>query len=134
MADPMRILEGLQQQKVRLAAFRFRNEEIRRIEKQRVDFFGIREAENLHRLRRFRLNLLNVLGLDQDVLVLFIFVALHHFGPVHDAIVGRAEERLTQPRVTGAVQLMQTDPGGARRGVQFDWNRNQPEQNETFPN
>ena len=49
-------------------------------------------------------------------------------------MVDGAVDHLLDPRAVGFMQLVETDAFTARRAVQSDWERNEPEGEMPFPN
>src|SRR6266851_2706403 len=92
----------------------FRNHIIRRLEVHRVHFARLHEFQNLHRLRGLGLDLLDLLGIDDDVFVFPVLVALDDIATLEDLVVRRTNELLFYPMVVSAVKLVERDAAAAR--------------------
>src|SRR6267143_220895 len=67
------------------------------IKVERIHLAQLHELQNLHHARRGRLDLVELFFAEQNVLILFVFVALHDFGSFHVTVANRAKQRLFEP-------------------------------------
>ena len=118
------LLQGAHQQLVGLRSAFIRRKIVRGVEIDRIHFAQLHELQNLRDLRRGGLDLVELLFGEQHVLIFFVFVALHDFRALDDAVVGGAEQRLLDARVAFLVELVEADALAARRRGQPHRDRN----------
>ena len=106
--------QRLGQQRVRAASRFFRHHVIRRLEIHRIDLARLDELEDLHGLGGLRLDLLDLIRLDDDVFVFAELVALDHVAAFHDNAFRLANVLLLEPRFVGAMQHVERNPRAAR--------------------
>ena len=128
------LLQRVEQQGVRLFAGFVRRHVVGGFEEDRVHLVGLDEFLDLHDLGRRGRDLLDLFVLDHHVAVFFVLVALDDFAARDRLVLGRAVEHLLDPRAVGFVELVEADAFAARRAVQSDWERHQPEGEMPFPN
>ena len=119
-----RLFHRHHQQFVCLRSALFGPNVIRRVEIQWVHLVHLHELQNLHYVRRRRLNLVELLLREQHILILFVLVALHNFRAFHISVARRAHQRLLQPRIAHFVQLIEADSFAARGREQTHRYRN----------
>src|SRR5215469_4267094 len=107
--DVFAFLEGLGEQRVRAPARFLGKHVIGGIEVDRVDLGFLDELEDLHGLGGLGLDLLDLFGLDDDVLVLAEFVALDDLTAVDDLVLERANVLLLHPLQVGTVEHVEGD-------------------------
>ncbi len=112
--DELALLQRLGEERIGTAAGFFGNHVIRRLEVHRIDLARLHEFEDLHRLGGLRLDLLDLLRIDDDVFVFAVLVALDDIATVEDLVVRRTNELLLYPMVVGAVKLVEGNAAAAR--------------------
>jgi hypothetical protein len=99
-------LQGASQQRVGLLAAFVRLKIIRGLEVDRIDLVGFNEFQDLHRLCGLRLNLLQFVRLNDDVLALAILIAFNNFVSFQHAVLSRTDQLLLHANIVFAMQLV----------------------------
>jgi hypothetical protein len=89
--DAILVFHRFQEQLVGFLALVVGNDEVGRIEKERIDLGLFDERENFHGSGGFGRDFLYFFGVDQHIFSVFVFVAFHHFRAVHNPVAGRAK-------------------------------------------
>src|SRR5467141_617905 len=124
---------GFHEQLISLHSSIFGRDVVGRIEVQRIHLIQLHELQDFHHARRGRFDLVEFLFAEQHVLILFVFVALHNFGPLHVAIANGTKQGLLEARMALFVELVETDSFAAGRGKHSYWHRNQAKREVAFP-
>ena len=114
--DVFAFFQCLGQQRVGAASGFFRHHVVRGFKVDGVDVGSFHEFENLHGLGGLRLDLLDLVGLDDDVFVFAELVALDHVVAIDNLAIGLANVLLLEPRFVRAVQHVERNArtAGAR--------------------
>src|SRR5260370_1466250 len=115
---------SLHEQLISLHSSVFRRDVIGGIKVERIHLTQFHELQDFHYARRRRLDLVEFLFVEQHVLILFVFVALHNFGPFHVAIANGTKQGLLEARVALFVELVEADSFAASRRSHADGHRN----------
>ena len=110
------LFHGLHEQLISLHAGILRSDVIGGIEVEWIHLIQFHELQDLHHARRGRLDLVELLFVEQNVLILFVFVALHNLGPFHVAIANGTKQGLLETRMALFVKLVETDSFTASGG------------------
>src|SRR5260370_9189878 len=124
---------SLHEQLISLHSSVFRRDVIGGIKVERIHLTQFHELQDFYYARRRRLDLVEFLFVEQHVLILFVFVALHNFGPFHVAIANGTKQGLLEARMALFVELIEADSFAASRRSHADGHRNQPKCKVTFP-
>ena len=127
------LLHSLHQQLISFHPGVFRREVIGGIEVEWIHLIQFHELQDLHHARRGRLDLVELLFVEQNVLILFVFVALHNLGPFHVAIADGTKQGLLETGMALLVELVETDSFTAGGGNHADGHRNQAKGEVAFP-
>ena len=125
--DVFALFERLGEQGVGAAARFLGHHVIRRLEIDGIDVAGLHEFEDLHGLGGLRLDLLDLVGLDDDVFVLAELVALHDVGAVDDLAIRLTNVLLLEPRLVGAMEHVEGNAAAARTRKQAHGHGNESE-------
>ncbi len=112
--DILTLFEGLGQQRIRTTARLFGHHVVRRFEIHGIDVAGLHEFEDLHGLGGLRLDLLDLVGLDHDVLIFAKLVALDDVTAVDHDIFRLTNVLLFEPRLVRPVQHVEGNAAAAR--------------------
>src|SRR5260370_12934982 len=111
----------------------FRRHVIGGIEVERIHLTELHELQDFHDARGGRLDLVEFLFAEQDILILFVFVALHNFRPFDVSIANGTKQWLLETRMALFVELVETDSFAAGRSRHADGHRNQAKRELAFP-
>src|SRR5580704_2493482 len=127
------LFHGIEEKLVRFAAFVLGCDVVRSVEIERVDLVHFYKFKYFHRASGLRLDLVELFFVEEDVLVLFVFVALHDFVAGNLALAVRAVQRHANARLADVVELVEADALGARGGEQSNRDGDQPEGEVALP-
>ena len=112
--NELALFERLGEQRVGTASGFLRQHVIRGLEIDGVHIVGFHEFKDLHGLSGLRLDLLDLVGLDDDVFVFAEFVALHDLAALDHDVFDRADVLLLDALLVGTMQHVKRDAGTAR--------------------
>src|ERR1700733_15164470 len=118
---------------VGFAAFVFGRDVVRSVEVERVDFIHFYKFQYFHGASGLRLDLVELFFLEEDILVLFVFVALDDFVAGNLALAVWAVQGHANARLADVVELVEADTLGARGGKQPNGDGDQPEGEVALP-
>ena len=105
--DILAFFQRLGEQRIRTTAGFLRHHVIRGVKVNRVNFRRFHELEDLHVLRGLGLDLLDLLGLDDDVFVFAILIALDDLAALENFVIERTNELLLDTVQVVAMQLVE---------------------------
>src|SRR5579884_108476 len=106
---------------------------IRLVEEHRIDLLELHEFQDVDALRRLRIDLLEVVVGQDDVVALLVFVAFDDLFPRHGLVFNRADALVFDAPFVLSVQQVEREIVRPYRGEQFDGDRHQPEINRPRP-
>src|SRR5260370_26115447 len=103
------VLHCFEKQLVSLFAGIFGSSVIRSVEVERIDLIGLNELQYFHGTRGGRIELVQFLFGEENILIFLAFESLYDFGALDLPIASWAELRLANARVTHLVELVEAD-------------------------
>src|SRR5580692_3576160 len=131
--DAIAVGKCLPQQRVGMAPLFGRLEIVGLVEKHRADLVELDELDDVHGLSRLGVDLCEVLVGQQDVLTLFILVALDDLVPRDGFSVNAADALVLDAPLVLLVEHIEGEIVGLYRRKELDWNSDEPEVNGSRP-
>src|SRR5260370_3008761 len=126
-------LHCFEKQLVSLFAGIFGSSVIRSVEVERIDLIGLNELQYFHGTRGGRIELVQFLFGEENILIFLVFESLYDFVALDLPIASGAELRLANARVTHLVELVEADALCSRRRKEPDGNRYEAKSEMALP-